>query len=115
MSNETGAGRWSLNLQTVTMLVGIAGILVAWGYTLSALQTDTDRNTAAVAALTLGLEQNDSKTDQLEIRMKTVERIAEDAAALRHELDGAMSQVKADLAVIKSILQRAEKNGRQPP
>jgi len=75
----------------------------------NSLQRDTSRNTEAVAKLSLGLEQNDSATAQLELRMRTVEAIAEDAVKLRRELDSTMSQVRADLAVIKASLVRLEK------
>jgi membrane-bound ClpP family serine protease len=105
--NEAPPSRW--NVQTIVAIVSIGGVLVAGGAAVNSLQRDTGRNTEAVAKLSLGLEQNDSATAQLELRMKTVEAIAEDASKLRRELDGTMAQVKADLAVIKATLARMEK------
>lgn len=109
MNDAPISGKWQLNLQTVVMLVGIAGILVAWGYTLSGLQLATDRNTETVGKLTIRLEQNDSKTDQLETRLAAVEKIANDAIVLRRELEGTLGNFQSDIAVIKEILERMEK------
>jgi hypothetical protein len=107
-------GKWQLNLQTIVTLAGIGGILIAWGYTLSGLQRDTDRNTAGVAQLTIGLEQNDSKTDQLEQRVQALEKIAGDAVTLRRQLEGTLGEFRSDIAVMKEILIRIEKKEKQP-
>jgi len=107
-------GKWEFNLQTLVLLGGIAGVLIAWGYTLSGLQSDTERNTASVAALTIGLERNDSKTDQLDTRVVALEKIAADAITLRRELEGTLGQFKADIEVIKSILLRLEQQQKVP-
>jgi hypothetical protein len=108
-------GIWQLNLQTLVLLGGIAGVLIAWGYTLSGLQRDTDRNSAGVAALTIGLEQNDSQTQQLEIRVVALEKIASDAITLRRNLEQTLGQFKADIEVIKSTLARIEKDRKPSP
>jgi hypothetical protein len=92
------------------MLGGIAGVLVAWGYTLSGIQRDTDRNTVNVSALLTAMEKNDSKTDQLETRLIAVEKIAADAIQLRRELEGTLSEFHSDIAVIKEILTRMDKD-----
>jgi len=107
-------GKWEFNLQTLVLLGGIAGVLIAWGYTLSGLQSDTERNTASVAALTIGLERNDSKTDQLDTRVVALEKIAADAITLRRELEGTLGEFRSDIAVIKEILVRMDKE-KQPP
>jgi septal ring factor EnvC (AmiA/AmiB activator) len=112
--SEQPAGKWQLNLQTIATLAGIGGVLIAWGYTLSAIQRDTDRNSASVAQLTIGLEQNDSKTDQLEQRMQALEKIASDAITLRRQLEGTLGEFRSDIAVMKEILMRIEKKEKQP-
>lgn len=106
-------GKWSLNLQTVVLLGTIGAVLVAWGYTLSGLQRDTDRNTSSVAQLIIGLERNDSKTDQLDTRVVALEKIAADAITLRRELEGTLGEFRSDIAVIKEILVRMDKE-KQP-
>jgi hypothetical protein len=105
----TEEAKWPLNLQTILMLGSIAGVLVTGGYTLSNLQSATDRNTQAVSSLTTGLERNDGATAQLELRVEHVEKIAEDAVKLRRELDVTLGSMKADIAVMKDILQRGQK------
>ena len=117
--NEGEGRRWNFSLQTIIAVIAavgaVAGVLFSWGSTLSGLQRDTDRNTAGVEQLTIGLEQNDSKTDQLEIRMVALEKIAADAITLRRELEGTLGEFKADIEVIKSILQRLEQQQKVPP
>jgi hypothetical protein len=105
----TEEAKWPLNLQTILMLGSIAGVLVTGGYTLSNLQSDTDRNTRAVNELVGGLEKNDSATAQLALRLDHVEKIAEDAIKLRRELDGTLGLMRADIAVMKDILERQPK------
>jgi folate-dependent phosphoribosylglycinamide formyltransferase PurN len=100
-------------LQTLILLGGVAATLFGWGYTLSGIQTATTDNGIAVAQLTVRLEQNDSKTNLLDSRVSALEHIAADAIALRRELETTVGQFKSDLAVIKEILTRIEKeNGR---
>jgi septal ring factor EnvC (AmiA/AmiB activator) len=113
--NEGEGRRWSLQtiIAVVAALGAVAGVLFSWGSTLSGLQRDTDRNTASVAQLTIGLERNDSKTDQLDTRVVALEKIAADAITLRRELEGTLGEFKADIEVIKSILQRIEKQQPQ--
>jgi hypothetical protein len=102
--------KWHFDLQTLILLGGIGATLVAWGYTLSGIQTSVSSNTTALAHLTVRLEQNDSKTDILDSRVQALEKIAADAITLRRELEGTIGEFKSDLAVIKEILGRIEKD-----
>jgi Tfp pilus assembly protein PilO len=110
MSEQAPTG-WRMSGQLVAAVIAIATVLVGWGYTFSGLQRDTDRNSSAVESLTIGLEKNDSATAQLELRVKQVERIADDAIKLRRELDATLGRMQADIAVIKAML---EKKGAPP-
>jgi hypothetical protein len=102
--------KW-ISLQSLVTIAAIGGVLIGWGYTFSSLQRDTERNSTGVERLTLGLERNDSKTAQLDLRVQHVEAIAEDAIKLRRELDATLSRMQADIAVIKAML---EKKGAAP-
>jgi hypothetical protein len=108
-----------LDVQTFVLLgsaiVGIGGSLMAGGYMLSGLQSDTDRNSAAVSALTVRLEKNDSATALLETRVVGLETVALDAIKLRRELDGTVGGFRSDIAVIKEILTRMDKEDRIKP
>jgi hypothetical protein len=106
---EPPPGKWTLNLQTIVTLAGIAGVLVAWGYTFSGLQRDTDRNSASVVQLSEGMERNTGRIDQHELRITAVEKVASDAIVLRRELEGTLGGMKSDIAVMKEILLRIEK------
>lgn len=109
------SGKWTFNLQTLVLIGGIAATLIAWGYTLSNLQSDTNHNSDSVNKLTLRLERNDSATAQLDQRVAALEKIAGDAIMLRRELDGTIAQFKSDIAVIKEILERMDRNKEPKP
>jgi hypothetical protein len=100
--------------QTLVVLGGVATVLVGWGYVFSELQSDTNSNTAAVIELSSKLEKNDSATALLDTRMTALEAIAADAIMLRRELEGTVGSFRADIAVIKEILERMDEEERQP-
>jgi hypothetical protein len=105
--------KWHFDLQTLILLGGIGATLVAWGYTLSGIQSAVHNNTVVAAQLTVRLEQNDSKTNLLDVRVAALEKIAADAIMLRRELETTIGQFKSDIAVMKEILERLDKeNGR---
>lgn len=104
-----GAAKWHLNTQLIIGIVAIAAVLIGWGYTFSGLQRDVNYNTESVGSLTLRMERNDAKTEQLDLRVTNVEKIADDAIKLRRELDATLTSMKSDIAVMKEILQRQEK------
>lgn len=109
------AGKWHFDLQTLILLGGIAASLGAWGWTLNEIRADTERNTAALAGIAAALEKNDSRTALNEVRIVALEKIAADAITLRRELDGVVGQFRSDLAVIKEILERLEKDKTNGP
>ena len=116
MQGQIGTeNKWHFNLQTLVLLAGIGGTLIAWGYTFSSLQKDVDNNTISVGQLTVKMEQNDSKTDLLDVRVVALEKIAGDAIMLRRELEGTIGQFKSDIAVIKEILERLDKQQNAAP
>jgi hypothetical protein len=102
-------------LQTLVLLGGIAAALVAWGYTLSGLQRDTDRNSDNVAKLLIRMEENDHKTDLNEARIDSLEKVAADAILLRRQLEGTLGEFKSDIAVIKEILERMDREEKNKP
>jgi hypothetical protein len=97
----------------LVLLGGIAASLVAWGYTLSGLQRDTDRNSAAVVQLAQSMERNDHKTDLNEVRIEALEKVATDAILLRRQLQDTLGEFRSDIEVIKTILQRMDKEQKQ--
>jgi len=106
---EPTNSRWHFDLQTLILIGGIGATLVAWGYTLSELQGNVNRNTEAIVELASRMERNDSKTELTEVRVVALERIAQDAITLRRELESTIGDFKSDIAVIKEILERIDK------
>lgn len=110
MADDETSSLWRFNLQTLVLLGGMAAALVGWGYTFSELQSDTDRNTAGVENLRHRLEQNDSATALLNTRVVALEKVATDSVLLRRELEKTIGEFKSDIAVIKEILVRMDKD-----
>jgi len=102
-----------MDLSTMALIAGgfvtIGGGLIAGGYTLSEIQSDTNRNTIAVSDLSVRIERNDSKTDLNEVRIASLEKIATDALILRRELETTVNDFRSDIAVIKEILERMDR------
>lgn len=106
--SEPGGG-WHFDMQTLLLLGGIAASVGAWGYTLIEIKGGSDRMAVQVAELSTRMEKNDSKTNLSEARIAQLEKIAADAILLRRELERSLGEFKADVAVIKEILERIEK------
>jgi hypothetical protein len=100
--------------QTIAILAGIGVTLVGWGYVFNQLQTDTDRNSAAVSDLSVRMEKNDSTTALLDTRVAGLEKVATDAIMLRRELEATVGGFRSDIAVIKEILTRMDKDQKKP-
>jgi len=108
----TPAPKGWFDTQTMVILGGVGVTLVGWGYVFSEVQSDTNRNTAAVIELSTRLERNDSATALLDTRVGALENIAQDAIMLRRELEGTVGSFRSDIAVIKEILERMDQEAQ---
>jgi len=112
--------RFEWNLNTVVVLIGFAGGLVAWGYTLSELRTGGKNNEEKIERLDTRLaavETSIRQIDNHELRISNVEKQATDAASAMRAVEAALNGLAVDMKVTREILQRIEatQNGRRPP
>ena len=113
--------KWEWNLNTIVMLVGLSGGLIAWGYTLSSLETGRQQNAGNIEKLEariVALETNTRRLDNHELRIATVEKQAVDTATSMRAVEGTLSALTTDIRVVREILQRLESRSgsdRVPP
>lgn len=108
------------NLNTIAVVVGFAAGFVAWGYTLSELQTGRDTNASNILRLEARIANVEATARILENheqRLAVVEREARTAADSSRSMQETMGKLATDMAVVREILQRLEQsNGnRRPP
>lgn len=116
------AWKWEWNLNTIVVLVGFASGFVAWGWTLSELQTGRTMNAANIERLDArltALEVDSRRLDNHELRITNVEKQATDAATAMRAVEVTLNALTTDIRVVREILQRLEasQNGRSrnPP
>jgi len=103
--------KWEWNLNTLVVLVGFAGGLVAWGYTLADLRQGRAINETNIANLTARVSANEiaiRRLDNHELRIATMEKAANDAADTMKSLNETLNNLASDMKVTKEILQRLE-------
>lgn len=111
-------GTFEFNLNTVLMLIGFASGFVAWGYTLSAMQSGLAENAANIVKhdqRITTLEHDSRRVDQHDFRLGLVERQAVDGATAMRAVESQLSVLTTDVKVVREILQRIEasQNGRK--
>lgn len=103
--------RFEWNLNTICVLVGFAGGFIAWGYTLNEMQMGRALNAANIAQLNDRVKANEialRRLDTHELRLASVERGADSAAASMKALESTLNGLTGDVKVVKEILQRLE-------
>jgi hypothetical protein len=112
--------RWEWNVNTIAVLVGFAAGFVAWGYTLSELQTGRDTNARNIERLDqriTAIEASARVLENHELRIQRVEVQATDAAAAMRAVEQSISSLASDMRLTREILERLERsqNGNRPP
>lgn len=112
--------RWEWNVNTVAVLTGFAAGFVAWGYTLSELETGRLTNASNITRLEVRVERLEGTSrvlDNHELRINTVEKQAVDAATAMRSVEQAISSLASDTRLVREILERLERtqNGRASP
>lgn len=110
--------QWQWNLNTIVVLVGFAGGFIAWGYTLSELQTGRTSNAANIERLTGEVRRLDEaarRLDNHEMRITVIERqITETASAMR-AVESAINSLASDMRLTREILERLERSQSNRP
>jgi len=107
--------RFEYNLNTLVILAGFAGSLIAWGATWERLSSSQiaqaaslDRLDKRVTAVEVTLRQLDNH----ELRLSAVEKQAAEAATSMRAVESTLNTLSADTRVMREILQRIEAGQR---
>ncbi|PJR16793.1 hypothetical protein [Sinorhizobium meliloti] len=110
------AWKWEWNLNTVVILIGFAGGLVAWGATWERLSSGQDSHAASIDRLDKRLtaaEVSLRQIDNHELRISAVEKQAAEAATSMKAVESTLNNLSSDMRLVREILQRLEDGGRQ--
>lgn len=109
------AWKWEWNLNTVVILMGFAGGLIAWGATWERVSANQDSHAASLdrldkrlAAVEVAIRQLDNH----ELRISAVEKQAAEAATSMRAVETSIGNLSSDMRVIREILQRIEASQR---
>lgn len=110
------AWKWEWNLNTVVILLGFAGGLIAWGATwerLSSNQGAHARTLDQIDKRVTTLEASMRLLDNHELRITGVEEKAAEAATSMRAVENTLNGLAADMRVTREILQRIEAGQRE--
>ena len=103
--------KWEWNLNTLVVITGFAGGLIAWGGTLATMQTTQTENEKSISQLTTRVGANEvvlRRIDNHELRITNMEKAATDASETMKSLDKTLNDLASDMKVTKEILMRIE-------
>lgn len=112
------AWKFEWNLNTLVILMGFIGGFMAWGATWNELQNRSSTNSRSIENIDKGLTAVEASMrilDTQELRIKSVEKQASDAAVSMRSLEFTLSGLSGDLKVVKEILQRLEASQERRP
>jgi len=109
------AWKWEWNLNTVVILLGFAGGLVAWGATWERLSSGQDSHAISIDRLDKRVTAAEVSLRQIEnheLRIAAVEKQAAEAATSMKAVENTLNSLSVDTRVMREILQRIEASQR---
>lgn len=109
------AWKWEWNLNTVVILTGFAGGLVAWGATWERVSSNQGVHAQALDRLDkriTAVEVTIRQLDNHELRISAVEKQAAEAATSMRAVENTMHNLGSDMKVVREILTRIEASQR---
>ncbi len=109
------AWKWEWNLNTVVILVGIIGAIMAWGASWARLSSSQNSHANALDRMDKRLtaaEVSLRQIDNHELRISAVEKQAAEAATSMKAVENTLNALSADTRVMREILQRIEASQR---
>lgn len=110
-TSEHQPGNGNGNLNTVVILTGFAGGLVAWGATWERVSSSQGVHAQALDRLDkriTAVEVTIRQLDNHELRISSVEKQAAEAATSMRAVETSIGNLSSDMRVIREILQRIE-------
>ena len=107
--------KWEWNLNTLVILFGFAGGLIAWGAVWERVNANQDAHANALDRLDKRMTAAEVSLRQLdnhELRISGVEKQAAEAATSMRAVENTLNALAADMRVTREILQRIEANQR---
>ena len=109
------AWKWEWNLNTLVILLGFAGGLIAWGATWERVSANQDVHAQSLERLdkrVTAVEVSLRQLDNHELRLSSVEKQAAEAATSMRAVESTLNTLSADTRVMREILQRIEAGQR---
>ena len=103
--------KFEWNPNTIVMLLGFAGGLIAWGYTLAKFEQDSRANTLSNQRIEMRverLEDNSSLMSNHELRITTLEKQALETAGEIRSAVNTLNELSSDVRLATEILRRIE-------
>ncbi|ASP73276.1 hypothetical protein CDO28_18065 [Sinorhizobium meliloti] len=107
--------RFEYNLNTLVILFGFAGGLVAWGATWERVNANQESQANSIDRLDKRLtaaEVSLRQIDNHELRISAVEKQAAEAATSMKAVENTLNSLSTDTGVMREILQRIEAGQR---
>ena len=108
--------KWEWNLNTIAILAGFCGGLVAWGMTWERMAANQDAHATSLGKLedrVTKIETTIRQIDNHELRLVSVEKQAAEAATSMRAVENTLNSLAADMRVTREILQRIEASQRE--
>ncbi len=112
---KTPTWKFEWNLNTLVILFGFAGGLVAWGATWERVNANQDSHANSIDRLDKRLtaaEVSLRQLDKHELRISAVEKQAAEAATSMRAVESTLNSLSTDTRVMREILQRIEASQR---
>ncbi len=109
------AWKWELNLNTLVILFGFGGGLIAWGATWERVNANQEAHAQSIDRLDKRLtaaEVSLRLLDKHELRISAVEKQAAEAATSMKAVESTLNSLSVDTRVMREILQRIEASQR---
>jgi hypothetical protein len=107
--------KWEWNLNTLVILLGFGGGLIAWGATWERVNANQGAHAQALDRLdkrVTAVEATIRQIDTHELRISSVEKQAAEAATSMRAVESTLNALAADMRVTREILQRIEASQR---
>ncbi|AFL49379.1 hypothetical protein ABIE78_004848 [Sinorhizobium fredii] len=112
---KTATWKFEWNLNTLVILFGFAGGVIAWGATWERVGANQDAHGRSIDRLenrVTAVETTVRQLDNHELRLSAVEKQAAEAATSMRAVETTLNSLLADTRVMREILQRIEASQR---
>lgn len=113
---KTPTWKFEWNLNTLVILFGFAGGIMAWGAIWERVNANQDAHSRSIDRLDnrmTAVEATIRQLDNHELRISAVEKQAAEAATSMRAVESTLNNLSSDMRLVREILQRIEDGARQ--